>query len=69
MISKKIYEYQIDPKYMQDKLTELEDRSRSNNIRIDERKKKKEETWNDCEEKAQDMFAQKLVLKLTVHIE
>ena len=54
---------------MQDKLTELEDRSRSNNIRIDERKKKKEETWNDCEEKAQDMFAQKLVLKLTVHIE
>ena len=69
MISKNVYEYQIDPKYRQDKLTELEDRSRSNNIRIDEIKKKKKETWNDCEEKAQDMFAQKLVLKLSVHIE
>ena len=30
-----IYEYQIDPKYVHDKLTELEDRSRRNNIRID----------------------------------
>ena len=30
-----IYEYQIDPKYVQYKLTELEDRSRRNNLRID----------------------------------
>ena len=30
-----IYEYQIDPKYVQDKLTESEDRFRRNNIRID----------------------------------
>ena len=40
---KEIYEYQIDPDYVNDsltdirnKLTELEDRSRGNNIRIDE---------------------------------
>ena len=39
---KEIYEYQIDPDYVNDsltdirnKLTELEDRSRGNNIRID----------------------------------
>ena len=57
-----IYEYQIDPKYVQDKLTELEDRSRRNNIRIDGIKETKGETWNDCEEKVQDMFAQKLGL-------
>ena len=56
------YEYQIDPKYVQDKLTELEDRSRRNNIRIDGIKEAKGETWNDCEEKVQDMFAQKLGL-------
>ena len=41
---------------------ELEDRSRRNNINIDGIKETKEETWNDCEEKVQDMFAQKLGL-------
>ena len=30
-----IYEYQKDPKYAQDQLTELEDRSHRNNIKID----------------------------------
>ena len=30
-----IYEYQIDPKFFPDKLTELEGRSRRNNLRID----------------------------------
>ena len=57
-----IYEYQIDPKYAQDKLTELEDRSRRKNIRIDGIKETKGETWNDSEEKVQDMLAQKLGL-------
>ena len=57
-----IYVYQIDPKYVQDKLTELEDRSHRNNIGIDGIKETKGETWNDCEEKVQDMFAQKLGL-------
>ena len=57
-----IYEYLIDPKYVRDKLTELEDRSRRNNIRIDGIKETKGKTWNDCEEKVQDMFAQKLGL-------
>ena len=57
-----IYEYQIDPKYVQDKLTELEDRSRQDNTGFDGIKETKGETWNDCEEKVQDMFAQKLGL-------
>ena len=55
-----ICEYQIDPKYVLDKLTELEDRSCQNNLRIDEIKETKGETWNDCKEKVQDMFGQKL---------
>ena len=46
-----IYEYHIDLKYVQDKLTELEDRSRRNNIRIDGIKETKGETRNDCEKK------------------
>ena len=91
----KIYENQIDLKYVLDKLTGLEDRSRRNNLRIDGikhcvisvrirsysgpyfpgfglnnskygrflcSKTDKKETWNDCEEKVQDKFVQKLVL-------
>ena len=50
-----IYEYQIDPKYAQDKLTELEDRSRGNNIMIDGIKETKRETWNDWEECGPDV--------------
>ena len=48
-----IYEYQIDPKYVQDKLTELEDGSRRNNIRIDGIKETKGEMWNDCKKEVQ----------------
>ena len=57
-----IYEYQIDPKYIQDKLRELEDRTCRNNIRFDGIKQTKGETWNDCKKKVQDMLAQKLRL-------
>ena len=56
-----IYEYQIDPKYVQDKLTELEDRSRRINIRIDGIKETKGETWNDCEEKVLILIEMKLL--------
>ena len=58
-----IYEYQIDRKYVQNKLAELEDRFRRDNIRIDGIKETKKKTWNDWEEKVQDKFAQKLGLE------
>ena len=90
-----VYENQIDLMYVLDKLAELEDRSRRNNLRIDgikhcvksvrilsysgpyfpafglnnseyghflRSKRDKKETWNDCEEKVQDKFVQKLGL-------
>ena len=40
-----IWEYQIDQDYIQHKLIELEDRSRQSNIRIDDIKEEKGETW------------------------
>ena len=58
-----IYDYQIDPNYVQDKLTALEDRSRRNNTRIDGIKDTKGDTCNGCEENVQDMFVQKLRLE------
>ena len=66
---KEIYEYQIDPDYVNDsltdirnKLTELEDRSRGNNIRIDGITEEPGETWEECERKVQRLFSKKLDL-------
>ena len=40
-----IYEYQVDPKYVLDKLVELEDRSRRNNLRIEVINEETGEAW------------------------
>ena len=64
---KEIYEYQIDPDYVNDsladirnKLTELEDRSRRNNIRIDGIAEKPGETREECERKVHRFFGEEL---------
>ena len=51
-----LYDFQIDPDYvndslseLQDKISEMEDRSRRNNIRVDGVTEEKGETWEDCE--------------------
>ena len=66
---KEIYEYQIDPDYVNDsltdirnKLTELEDRSVRNNIRIDGIAEEAGETWEKCERKVQRLLINYLVL-------
>ena len=43
----------LDPDYVTNKLIELEDRSRRNNIRIDGIEEEQYETWDRCEEKVQ----------------
>ena len=64
---KDIYEYQIDLYYMNDslknirnKLTELEDRSRRNNIRIDGIAEEPWETWEESERKVQSLLSEDL---------
>ena len=64
---KEIYEYQIDPDYVNDsladirnKLTELEDRSRRNNIRIDRIAEEPGETWEECERKVHRLLSEEL---------
>ena len=64
---KEIYEYQIDPDYVNDsltdirnKLTELEDRLRTNNIQIDRRADEPVETWEECESKVQRLLREEL---------
>ena len=62
-----IYEYQIDPDYVNDslidkrnKLTKLEDRSRRNNLRIDGIAEEPGETWDECERKVQRLLSEEL---------
>ena len=63
---KEICEYQIDPDYVNDsltdinKLTELEDRSRKNNIRIDGIAEEPGETWEECDGNVQRFLSEEL---------
>ena len=59
----------LDPDYVTNKLIELEDRSRRNNIRIDGIEDDQNETWDSCEEKVQKLIKEKLGLENEVEIE
>ena len=51
-----IYYYQIDLDHVKQKLIDLDDRSRRNNLRVDRILETLEDTWEDCEEKLQQVF-------------
>ena len=54
-----IYDYQIDPDEVEKKLTDLEDRSRRNNLRINGvAEENGEMSWDDCERKVKDFYGQ-----------
>ena len=55
-----IHDYQIDPEYVEQKLIDLEDRSRRNNLRLDGILETPGETWEDREEKLKQVFKEKL---------
>ena len=54
------YEWQLDPEYVHNKLVDLEDRSRRNNLRIDETQEKVRESWEDCKAEVEKLFREKL---------
>ena len=51
-----IYYYQIDLDHVKQKLIDLDDRSKRNNLRVDRILETLEDTWEDCEEKLQQVF-------------
>ena len=53
---------------MTNNLIELEDRSRRNNIRIDEIEEEQYETWDRCEEMVQKVIKDKLGIEDEVEI-
>ena len=44
-----MYDYQLDPAFIEDKLIDIEDRLRRKNLRVDGMKERPNETWKDCE--------------------
>ena len=64
-----IYDYQIDLDEVEKKFTDLEDRSRRNNLRIDGVAEENGESWDDCEQKVKEIFMDKLELENVIIIE
>ena len=65
-----IYDYQIDPNYvndslseLQEKISEMEERSCRSNIRLDGMTEEKGETWEDCENKVLLILRDKLEIE------
>ena len=53
---------------MNEKLVDLESRSRRNNLRIDGVKENEKESWSEGEEKVKRIFMEKLNIKDTAYI-
>ena len=64
-----IYEYQVDPNYVLDKVAELEGRSRKKNLRIYGINEEKSEIWEMCETKIKNIFQDKLKIHEDIIIE
>ena len=58
-----MYDYQIDLDYANDRLPELQDRSRRNNLRVDGVTEEKGETWEDSEKKVPEILSYKLEIE------
>ena len=56
-----MYDYQLDPAFIEDKLIGLEYRSRQNNLRVDGIKGRPNKTWEDCEKELDALFKESLV--------
>ena len=64
-----IWDYQINPDYIQHKLVELGDSSRRNNLRIDGIEEEEGETWKISEAKATKVFKEKLGIDKDIMME
>ena len=63
-----MYDYQLDPAFIEDKLIDLEDRSKRNNLRVDGSKERPNETWEDCENELHILFKESLDIEEEVVI-
>ena len=59
----------LDPYDVSNKLVEMEDRSRRNNLRFDGLVENPKETWEECERKVQEVISNHLEIEHDVEIE
>ena len=59
----------LDPDYVMEKLIEIEDRSRRNNLRIDGISEVSHETWKMCEVSVKDLIKTKLEINDEIEID
>ena len=62
---REMYDYQLDPSFIEDKLIDLEDRSRRNNLRVDGSKERPNETREDCKSEQNTLFKESLAYQKT----
>ena len=66
---KEMYDYQLDPAFIEDKLIDLEGRSSRNNLKVDGIKERSNEVWEDSENELHDHFKESLDIEEEVVIE
>ena len=64
-----MYDYQLDPAFIEDKLIDLEGRSSRNNLKVDGIKERSNEVWEDSENELHDHFKESLDIEEEVVIE
>ena len=64
-----MYDYQLDAYFIEDKLIDLDDLSRQNDLRVDDIKERPNETWKDCKGEQHTLFKESLGIKEEVVIE
>ena len=58
--------YQLDPAFIEDKLIDLKERSRWNNLKVDDINERPNETWEDCEKELDTLFKENLGIEAGV---
>ena len=66
---REIEDHLLDPTFVMEKLTELEDRSRQNNVRIDSIPEKPNETWENCKKEVRKIIRNKLDITDDIEID
>ena len=66
---REIEDHLLDPTFVMEKLTELEDRSWRNNVRIDGIPETPNETWENCEEEVRKIIKNKLDITDDIEID
>ena len=51
-----MFDFQLNPAFIEDKLIDLKGRSRRNNLGVDDIKERPNETWEDCENELHTVF-------------